>query len=165
MNAKLLKKKNYLAMIENAAKGENWMFRNFYIETDSKELDVLNDGHLSCATFASSILYLFNSVLEFLGRSKWIGFTHANTSSTEKDMLAHGWLEIKELKPGAVLIWEKKLAKDDNKEYLHIGFYIGNDMAISNDSQGTGFPHKHQYTYSDTRKIEKIYWHPALGEE
>ena len=151
-------------MIENSAKGENWMFRNFYVETDGKGSDALDNGHLSCAAFASSILYLFNSVLEFLGGSKWIGFTHANTSSTEKDMLAHGWQEIKELKPGAVLIWENKLAEDDNREYPHIGFYVGNDEAISNDSRGTGFPLKHHYTYNGTRKIEKIYWHSQLDD-
>jgi len=44
MVPKLLKKKNYLTMIENAAKGENWMFRNFYVEKDGETYDSLEDG-------------------------------------------------------------------------------------------------------------------------
>ena len=155
---KILKKKNYLAMIENAAKGENWMFRNFYMEDGSQAIDILKDGGLSCAVFASSILYLFNSVLEFLKKDHWISFTHANCTSTEKDMLEHGWQEVAEAKIGAVLIWEVLNGEP------HMGFYVGNDEAISNDSQGRGFPWKHHYTYNNTRKIEKIYWHRELDE-
>ncbi|MBX4190367.1 hypothetical protein KW791_03690, partial [Candidatus Parcubacteria bacterium] len=97
-------KKNYLTMIENAAKGENWMFRNFYILQDGVEKDALEDGSLSCAVFASSILYLFNSLLEFLKKPHWLSFTHANVGSTVSDMLKNGWQEIQELKPGAVLV-------------------------------------------------------------
>lgn len=150
----LLKKKNYLTMIENAAKGENWMFRNFYIEKDGKEIDVLDNGRWSCAVFVSGILYL----------NKLTKDIYANTSSVEKDMLKSGWQEVKDLKLGAVLFWEKKIAKDDGLEHGHNGFYVGNSKAISNDSQGKGFPWKHHYTYNDTRKIEKIYWHPSLDE-
>lgn len=158
MLIKILKRKNYLKMIENAAKGENWMFRNFYVEENDHEKDVLENGGLSCAVFASSILYLFNSTLKFSGRSEWLDFTHANVLSTEKDMQKNNWQETNDLKPGAVLIWEKKDGHD------HIGFYMGNDEAISNDSRGTGFPWKHHYTYNGTRKIEKIYWHPELND-
>ena len=152
---KILKKKNYLAMIENSAKGENWMFRNFYVEKDGQEIDVLDNGGWSCAAFVSGILYL----------NKLIKDVHANTFSVEKDMLESGWQEVKDLRPGAVLFWEKKIAKDDGLEHGHHGFYIGNDVAISNDSQGKGFPWKHHYTYNDTRKIQKIYWHSALDEK
>lgn len=154
---RLLKKKNYLAMIENAVKGENWMFRNFYIEKDGVMIDSLEDGKNSCAVFVSSILVLLNDL------SHWIKGPHTTVISTEKDMIESGWREIKDLKPGAVLIWEKKEGRDGNI-HSHIGFYVGNDQAISNDSKGTGFPHKHHYTYYGTRKIEKIYWHSALEE-
>ena len=152
--AKILKKKNYLAMIENAAKGENWMFRNFYVEQDGQEIDTLNNGRLSCAVLVSSILY-FNKLIKDI---------HANVLSVNKDMEESGWYEIKELRPGAVLVWEPKIGIDDGEEHYHDGFYVGNDMAVSNDSKGTGFPWKHHYTYNDTRKIEKIYWHPDLDE-
>lgn len=143
-------------MIENAAEGENAMFRNFYIVMDGLEKDALNNGELSCAAFVSSVLFLQNSLLEFLKKPHWIKLTHANVSSTAKDMIENGWQEVSELKPGAVLVWEKK----DGHE--HIGFFMGEDQAIGNNSQNPGSPKKHHYTYNDTRKIEKILWHPEL---
>lgn len=166
MLIKLVKKKNYLAMIENAAKGENWMFRNFYVEIDGKEIDILKNGSLSCAVFASSILYLHKLIKDI----------HANIRSLEKDMIKNGWFSRSlasgnserskaSLRPGAVLVWEEIMAKDEPRPIPHIGFYVGNEMAISNDSKGTGFPWKHHYTYNDTRKIEKIYWHSALNKD
>lgn len=139
-------------MIENSVKGENWMFRNLYAEIDDKETDILKNGSLSCSVFASSVLYL----------NKLIKDVHAQTYSTEKDMIQSGWVEIKDLRPGAVLVWEKKDGKS-GMPHNHIGFYIGDKMAISNNSRGTGFPWKHHYTYNNTRKIEKIYWHPELN--
>lgn len=154
MVIKLLKKKNYLTMIENAAKGENWMFRNLYAEIDGKEVDITKDGRLSCAVFVSSILYLH----------KLIKDVHANVASTEKDMLSFGWKEVKELKPGAVLIWEKK-DFGSGGVHGHIGFFVGKEMAISNSSFDKGVPMKHHYTYNGTRKIEKILWHSALNDE
>lgn len=152
MPLKLLKKKNYLTMIENATKGPNYMFRNLYADLDGKEVDILNNGRWSCNVFVSSILYLHKLVKD----------VRANVESTERDMRANGWYEIKDLRLGAVLVWEKKLGDDDGKMHSHNGFYVGGDMAISNDSKGTGFPWKHHITYNGTRKIEKIYWHPEL---
>jgi hypothetical protein len=150
MALKLLKKKTYLSMIENSAKGENWTFRNLWAEINGKEVDILDNGQLSCAVFVSSILYL----------NKLIGDIHANVGSIEKSMLKSGWREIKELRPGAVLIWENK--KFEDGIHGHIGFYIGGDVAISNSSFEKGFPVRHHHTYKDTRKIEKIYWHSFL---
>ena len=145
-------------MIENAAKGENWMFRNFYIEKDGEVKDSLEDGKNSCAVFASSILVLFNDLFH------WIKGPHTTVTSTEKDMIESGWEETDSLRPGAVLVWEKKEGHD-GKMHSHIGFYIGDNEAISNDSRGTGFPHRHHYTYGGTRKIEKIYWHDELHDQ
>ena len=150
----LLKKKNYLTMIENAARGENWMFRNLYFEINGHGLDVLEDGGLSCAMFVSAILYL----------NKMIGDLHTTVIGVEEDMLKSGWYAIEELRLGAILFWEKKIGDKDGLPHNHNGFYIGDNMAISNDSKGTGFPHKHHYTYNDTRKIEKIYWHKSLDD-
>ena len=140
------------------------MFRNFYIRENGIEKDVLEDGGLSCAVFVSAVLYFHNSLLEFLKKPHWIKFTHANVGSTEKDMRENGWFEIKELKPGAVLIWDKKDGHN-GEMHNHIGFFIGNDEAISNSSNKTGFPWKHHLTYNGTRNIEKIYWHPGLDEK
>lgn len=145
-------------MIENSAKGENWMFKNFYIEKDGEVRDSLDDGHNSCAVMVSSILLLLNDMFH------WIKSPHTTVVSTEKDMKESGWLEVSDLKPGAVLIWEKKEGHSGNMHY-HIGFYMGDDEAISNDSRGTGFPGRHHYTYNGTRKVEKIYWHPELDKD
>jgi len=161
---KLLFKKNYLAQIKNSAKGENHLFRNFYIEKDDKTEDSLKNGKNSCAVMVSSILYLFNPLLEFVDKKRWIKYTHLTVASTGKDMAESGWYETKELKPGAVLIWEKKDNRD-GEPHNHIGFFWNGQEAISNDSRGTGFPHKHHYTYNGTRKIEKIYWHSYLDEQ
>src|SRR3989338_5676566 len=153
--------KNYMAMVQNSLGTK--MFRNFFLEVSKKERDILEEGRLSCAVFASSILYLSNSVLEFYGQAHWIDFIHANVPSTEKDMTKNGWYTVSELRPGAVLIWEKINA--NGSQNWHMGFFLGNKMAISNDSgkDNTGVPHQPHYTYQDTRKIEKIYWHDELG--
>lgn len=140
-------------MIGNSVKGESWMFKNLYFEIDGKDVDILGNGGLSCAMLVSSILYL----------SKLISDIHTTVVGTEKDMISGGWQEIKDLRLGAVLVWEKK-AGHSGKMHSHIGFYMGNNEAISNDSRGTGFPRKHHYTYNETRKIEKIYWHPELND-
>ena len=142
-------------MIENAAKGQNWMFRNLYAEKDGEEIDIAANGRWSCAIFVSWILYL----------NKLIGDMHANVSSTTKDMLENGWVEIEELKSGAVLVWEDKLGDDDGKMHSHNGFYVGNNTAVSNYSRGSGFPHRHHYTYNGAREIAKIYWHTVLDEK
>lgn len=160
---KLLFKRNYLTQIENSAKGENHLFRNFFVEKNGEIADSLEDGKNSCAVMVSHILYSFNSLLEFLGKEHWIKFIHLTVASTEKDMLENGWYKIDDLRPGAVLIWEKKDGRN-GEPHNHIGFYVGNDEAISNSSKGTGFPWKHHYTYNNTRKIEKIYWHPDLDK-
>lgn len=112
----------------------------------------------------SHILYSFNSLLEFLGKEHWIKFIHLTVASTEKDMTEHGWYEIKDLRPGAILIWEKKDGHN-GEPHNHIGFFTGGEEAISNSSRGTGFPHKHHVTYNGTRKVEKILWHDDLNND
>lgn len=169
MTIKILLKENYLTMINNAAKGHNFMFRNFFIVQDDIKKDALEDGGISCAVFVSSVLYLHNSLLEFLKKEHWIKFTHANVPSTTKDMLDCGWYEINELRPGAVIIWEKRLGRDDNIWHEHNGFCISEIEAISNDSKGSKLPFRHGINNpssvdSEFRKIEKIYWHPELDE-
>jgi hypothetical protein len=162
-------KKNYLTMIENAAKGQNWMFRNLYLKEDGIEKDALENGGLSCSSFVTSILYLQNSLLQALKKDAWIGSVRARVVSAEKDLLAHGWQEIQDVKPGAVLIWEQREG-DSSTAHEHIGFAISETEAISNDSRGTGFPFRHplnQPSSVDTqpRKVEKILWHSYLDAQ
>ncbi len=162
-------KKNYLTTIENAAKGENWMFRNFYIAQDGVEKDALENGGLSCASFVTSVLYLQNQLLETLGKSAWIQAVRARVASAEKDLVAHGWHEISEYRPGAVLIWEHREG-DSRVAHEHIGFCFSETEAISNDSRGTGFPFRHPVNQPSSvdmapRKVEKILWHQALDND
>ena len=143
------------------------MFRNFYITIDGVERDALNGGMLGCGTFLSSVLYLQNSVIEFLNKPKWISFVHANMPAVEKDMAANGWCEIKDIREGAVIVWEAREGTDVpvyGNMHLHAGFYIGNDRAVSNGSNSTLMPEEHHYTYDGTRKILRIWWHPVLDE-
>lgn len=161
--------KSLLAMIENSVKGgDNYFFRNLYADESGKEIDILENGQNSCCAHVTWILYLMNSTLEFAHKPRWIQFTHATVYSTEKDLLANGWFEIKDHRPGAVIIWEPAKASvhgllgDKNAELQHIGFCVGEDEAISNDSKKTGFPVRHHITYNNTRQIKKILWHPEL---
>ena len=152
---KILKKKSLLAFMENAVKGgDNYLFRNLYAVNDGQEVDILENGKNSCAAFVSWILL----TLEL------IKMPHATVDGTEKDLIASGWQEIKELKPGAILFWEAAVGKYDGLMHRHAGFYIGNDEAISNSSHSSGFPVKHHATYNDSRRIEKIYWHGDLDK-
>lgn len=156
MALKFLKKKSLLAIVTNSIKGgDNFLFKNLYAKNEQgEEIDILEDGKNSCAVFVSWILL----ALEMIKRP------HATVGGVEKDLIESGWFEINELRPGAVLLWESKLGQHDELLHSHIGFYVGNDEAISNDSRGRGFPWKHHYTYNGTRKIDKIYRHSDLDE-
>lgn len=149
-----LKKKSLLALVENSIMGgDNYLFRNLYAKDENgNELDILKNGNLSCAVFVSAILLN----LEMIKRP------HSTVSGTETDLIESGWKEIKDLKSGAVLIWEK-VSFEDNTQHRHIGFCVGNNEAVSNSAE-VGFPRRHHITYDGKRKIEKIYWHPDLGK-
>ena len=157
---RIKKLKSLLSLVENSIKGgNNYLFRNLYAEEDGKEVDILENGLNSCAVFVSWILL----ALEMIKKP------HSTVFSTEKDMLISGWYQIKELRPGAIIIYENRpadrgLLGNKDMEFTHIGFYIGNDEVISNDSKGSGFPRRHHVTYNGTRKIEKIFWHPELDK-
>lgn len=151
-NVRIKKLKSLLAIVENSVKGDNYLFRNLYADENGKEVDILENGSNSCAAFVSWILL----ALEL------IKHPHATVFGTEKDLLSSGWHEIQKPKSGAVIVWGKTSGEvlGEKIEMLsHVGFYVGNDEAVSNGSEKTGFPWKHHYTYNNTRKIEKIYWH------
>ena len=144
------KLKSLLAMAENSVKSDNYFFRNIYADNNGLEIDILENGAISCAAFVSAVLLN----LELLKRP------HATVNGTEKDLMENGWYAIQECKPGAVVIWEKvKFA--DGKEHRHLGFCVSHDEAISN-SATEGFPRRHHITYNGTRNIEKILWHTEL---
>ena len=148
---------SYMAVIKNSVGTK--MFRNFYAKINGQKKDVLENGELSCAFFASAILHLFQLIKE----------PHRTVVSTIKDMEESGWRKIKKIKQGSVLVWENLESSDKGevrKFHKHLGFYIGGEKAISNSSH-LGMPKEHHLTYGardgkPVRKIETIYWHKKL---
>lgn len=145
---------SYVAAIENSVGSKT--FRNLFAKINGKRKDILENGELSCASFASSILYLF----------KLISDVHATVRGTVADLERSGWSEINSPQKGAVLVWETE--NFDHTTHKHIGFYITENQAISNNSK-KGQPILHHWTFGTkngqpVRKIEKILWHPKLSK-
>lgn len=141
---KLLLKDNYLSAL-NLSEGIK-TFKNVYAEVDGSKKDIVEDGNLSCAEFVCFLLLPFKLITDM----------HATVSGTVKDLVKNDWLEISELKEGAILVWDK----DEKNPHSHIGFYLGNEKAISNSSE------KKESTIHDFkhngRKVSKILWHDFL---
>ena len=153
---KLDLKKSYPQTIKNSVGAKVW--RNFYAFVDGEKRDILKNGEFSCASFVSSVLLMFGLIKE----------RHATVRGTLKDMIKNGWREVKKIKPGAVLIWQERKASDKQK-HPHIGFFIGEQKAVSNSHKHKS-PQMHHITYgkkkdgSPKRKIEKIFWHKKLEQ-
>lgn len=136
------------------------MFRNLFAYLENgEEKDILQNGKNSCAVFVSAVLYM----------SKLIESMHATVASTVKDLEKSGWGKVENPKSGDVLVWEPFLWPGDKEKHEHIGFYIGDEKAISNDSK-SGTPQEHHITYgeesgSPVRKITAIYRHPKINSK
>ena len=154
---KILDYQNYLETIK-ASEGSK-MFRNFYVLNDNKKRDILKNGQLSCARYATSILKLFDLISE----------THATVSGTIKDMFKNGWKPTKKLVPGNVLVWEEAITSN-NENHKHIGFYLGANKAISHLDKACS-PVIHHFTYNKNekgepkRKIIQILTHKVIRVE
>lgn len=144
-----------LTLINTLKKAEgSLIFRNLYLIKNNRSIDVLNNGRLSCAVFASSILKMFDLIKQ----------RHATVSGTVEDLLKSGWQLTAQPQVGCVLVWENKIEK--NRKHKHVGFYLGKNLAISNSSK-LKYPAIHHWTYGEknnlpNRKIEKILIHPSL---
>jgi hypothetical protein len=130
------------------------MFRNLYIvDEKGKKSDVLRNGDVACAYFVSSVLKIFSLIT----------WPHVTCDSTIKDILENGWRKTKKLKPGYVLLWER-----NKRGRRHLGFYMGNNKAVSNSSK-KGYPVIHHFTYGKNkknqprRKIEEIFVHKDIA--
>jgi len=145
----LLLKKSYIKMVENGVGSK--MFRNFYSRVDGVVVDVLRNGDLSCAYHVSSILRTFG----------WVSETHSEVVATIEDMLNNDWRTISDPRIGAIIVWGDKLG-ESGETHKHIGFYIGNGIAVSNHDEERS-PTKHHWTYDDSRNIEVILWHDELS--
>ena len=126
------------------------MFRHVYVLDNGEKRDILKNGELSCAYYVSCILKLFNLISDL----------HTTVDGAIKDMLNSDWGLTEKLVPGNILVWEDK--KSSNGEiHSHLGFYLGEDKAISN-SKGKGTPIIHHFTYNQERKIIKILTHKII---
>lgn len=138
-----LERKTYLSVIENSVGTK--LFKNFFIKKDDNEVDAMQNGQLSCAFFVSGILSMFNLILSI----------HGTVKNTVEDLEKSNWVKVDEPKPGSVIVWEE-INFGNGDVHKHIGFYIGNNNAISN-SYLKGIPVKHNWTFEGKRKIEAIY--------
>jgi hypothetical protein len=140
-----LQKESYLAVIRNSV--GTHMFRTFYAFVDEKKQDIIGRGDLSCAFFVSFVLAGFSLIKSM----------HGTVDGTVRDMESSGWKYIKTPKPGCIIVWEPRVDKQ-GELHKHIGFYIGEEKAISNDSK-KGSPRVHSYNF---RKVSKLYWNSKL---
>ena len=149
MTSKIVKpllRDTYLAVINNSV--GTAMFRNFYAEVDGVRSDIMRDGDLSCAFYVSAVLKMFG----------YISRLHGTVDGAVEDMRTSGWVDTKEPKPGDVIVWEKKKF-DNGEEHNHMGFYLGENKAISN-SDRERVPVIHEF--EPGRKVEAILTHPAV---
>lgn len=152
-------------MIQSSIGSSLW--KHLYItKDDGTSKDILQNGNVSCAYYVSSLLKQFN-----LSPA-----TYANVNSLHQSLLNYGWEEIsrkgstEDIPLGSLIIWDEKQGTEKKDMYgnivaahSHIGFYVGEDQAISNMSEGfkdnnqiLGTPAQHHYTYNDTRVISSI---------
>ena len=83
-------------------------------------------------------------------------------------MLDSGWITILKPKVGCVLEWEARRGSA-GKPHKHLGFFIGDNRAISNILD-VDVPTIHHWTYGEKkdgkpeRIITALYWHPLLSQ-
>lgn len=147
---------SYLAAMRDSVGSH--LFRHLYaVDDHGTRTDILQNGRLSCAYFVAFILYHF----------QLIKTPHATVASTVKDLEEHGWSIVDTPEEGDVLVWEPSTAHVEDAMHEHIGFYAGNERAISNSST-TGEIVEHDWTYgidnkgNPNRKITKILRRPPV---
>lgn len=120
------------------------MFRNLYMSHDgSDSWDAMQDGQLSCAFYVSAVLTLFQLA----------DHVHGLVDRTVDDLERRGWQAVSEPSPGDVIVW--KPADEAGELHPHIGFYIGQDQAVSNSTTRQQIS-QHHYTYNNSRTIDLI---------
>lgn len=138
----------YISVVEKSP--ESTMFQTLISVVKGEKKDILNGGDLSCAFFVSFILCGF----------KLINAPHATVDGTIRDLEQSGWNEIKEMRKGCILVWQEK------ESHKHVGFYIGENEAISNDSKKRSIQ-KHHVTFGEedgkpVRVITSMWWKEGL---
>lgn len=145
---------SYLAAIRNSVGSH--MFRHLYaVDEQGNRSDILQNGRLSCAYYVAFILYHFQLIKQ----------PHATVTSTVKDIEGHGWTVVDSPEVGDVLLWEPSIEHVEGESHEHLGFYIGDERAVSNSST-SGEIVEHDWTFgvdnegNPNRKITKILRRP-----
>jgi hypothetical protein len=146
--------KTYLQTIKNSI--GTTMFQEFYVD----DKDILNQWSVACAYYVSNILKQFNLT------PVW----RANVPRVVEDLKEKWWTEIAidthadKIPAWSVLVWESSHGDTYNKMHHHIGFYIGNELAVSNNSihftnldEAWNVPVQHHYTYNNQRQLTYIF--------
>ena len=124
------------------------MFRHFWADFDNQERDTMEDGWKSCAFFVTSLLTMFGA----------LDRPHSTVKSSIEALEKYGWQKVTEPKPGDVLIWEDTKPTPDDEAVPHVGFYIGQEQAVSTSWQQKT-PIKHDWLFRDftERAVTVIY--------
>src|SRR3989338_489865 len=128
----------YLGVIKNSVGAK--LFRNAYAPINGKKTDLLKNGNVSCAFYVSSLLAMTGLLKN----------PHTTVSGTIKDLRASGWKITKNPRVGDILVWEA-IDFGKNNYHRHIGFYIGNNRAISNNYKKS-CPTIHSWNFRGKRK-------------
>lgn len=143
----------HLALIRGSINSQ--AYRHLYAFVDGVQQDIVKDGAHACAFFVTHIL-LWSQLLKE---------PHATVSGTVRDLLASGWEATSNPCPGDVIVWEPQ--DEAGEIHEHIGFFMGDDRAISN-STSQASPQEHHLTYgrqpdgSPMRHVVAFYTHPRL---
>ena len=135
---------SYCAVIRNSVGTE--MFRNLYVSDGDTVKDIMDDGEFSCAFFVSSVLALFGYMQK----------PRATVDSVYEDLKKSGWGEVSEPVEGSILFWDEIFFEGDGL-HAHVGFYIGDEQAISNDYK-SGKVTQHHWTFDGKREVKAILW-------
>ncbi len=145
----------YLAMIRGSVQSR--AYQHLYASVDGVPQDIVKGGAYACAFFVCHILLWFSLIQE----------PHSTVQGTLRDLRASGWEETSAPEPGDVIMWE--VAQEAGEPHEHIGFFLGDDRAISN-STSQACPLEHHLTYgahedgSPARDIVAFYTHPRLRQ-
>ncbi len=145
---KPLLKDTYIAVIKNSLGSKT--FQNFYAKVADEKRDIMRGGALSCAFFVSSITTLF-------GLTERI---HGTVVGTENDLIESGWEKTEEPEVGSIIVWRE--IDFNGEKHKHIGFYIGEEQAISN-SCFDKVPKQHHWTFVGQRKVQYIFRNEKLN--
>lgn len=144
-NLEFLQKETFMELIKNSV--GTTMFRSLMVRhTDTGQIrDVLENGKFSCASFVSSVLYLFEMVEKKVATVKSL-----------REMVSQDpkWKQVDatDIKPGDVIFW-KVLTDEDGLTNAHVGFALSAEDAVSTNSK-EGIVAKHPIHY---REVDVVY--------